>query len=403
MSRGVFVTHDQVRLTGSPDVARFLAQCLYWSGIDLVEQRQGWFYKSREEWQAETWLSRYKQEKAREQLKSMGLLEEKRQRRNTGIRIWFRLNRALYNGLVNTSGHQGLSEDSRLTLDYDNEHWRFASAALMVRTLEQYPQASVEVMQDAIDGHLEFWMFKTQKQSGVTMAQLRGRFLTREKGFLVAMNEIGQKDRKCLAEDSSVEQNNSTNSDELLTGLSGCSTSSVSIDISIDTEDNGTIVPNYPYKAEIGTIVSTFTAINDVEYSDYHCVNNHDDSEISVENDESVEQERSIEPGGSLLPENLIDCPTEKHSTEPQDYVLCHPFIYRFVQFLQKQYEGQLLINRLALYGFNDDSVVFGLNQYIEQNGRSVMAKHALTSDLPFPEFTVVDMDDAILTSRGEW
>ena len=44
MNKGVFVTNEQVRLTGSPNVARFLAQCLYWSNIEMVQQRQGWFY-----------------------------------------------------------------------------------------------------------------------------------------------------------------------------------------------------------------------------------------------------------------------------------------------------------------------------------------------------------------------
>lgn len=101
MSKGVFVADEQVRLTGSANVARFLAQCLYWSNIEMVQQRQGWFYKSRTEWQAETWLSRYQQEKARAQLRSMGLLEEKHERRNTGIRLWFRLNTALYYALLN--------------------------------------------------------------------------------------------------------------------------------------------------------------------------------------------------------------------------------------------------------------------------------------------------------------
>ncbi|MES9983020.1 MAG: hypothetical protein ABW115_06380, partial [Candidatus Thiodiazotropha sp. 6PLUC6] len=61
----MFVTDEQVRLTGNPNTARFLAQCLYWSTRDVVERRQGWFYKTRDEWQAETWLSRYQQEKAR--------------------------------------------------------------------------------------------------------------------------------------------------------------------------------------------------------------------------------------------------------------------------------------------------------------------------------------------------
>ena len=122
MSRGVFVTDEQVQLTGSPNVARFLAQCLYWSNNELVKSRQGWFYKSREEWKAETWLSRYQQEKAREALRNMGLLKESRERTNIGIRLWFWLDMALYNRLVNQLAEPALcveTEDCSVEL-YDS-------------------------------------------------------------------------------------------------------------------------------------------------------------------------------------------------------------------------------------------------------------------------------------------
>ena len=39
--------------------------------------------------------------RARAQLRDMGLLEEDHERRNTGIRIWFRLDTALYYALLN--------------------------------------------------------------------------------------------------------------------------------------------------------------------------------------------------------------------------------------------------------------------------------------------------------------
>ena len=131
MSKGVFVTNEQVRLTGSPNVARFLAQCLYWSTkCDLVIQRQGWFYKSRTEWQAETWLSRYQQEKARAQLRNMGILKERKERTNIGIRIWFWVDQALLNVLLNSLADQSINNeavnnsvelyDSSLTKQSDN-------------------------------------------------------------------------------------------------------------------------------------------------------------------------------------------------------------------------------------------------------------------------------------------
>ena len=99
--KGVWVTQAQVRLTGSPDAARFLAQCVYWSECKTVERRSGWFYKTRDEWKAETWLSRFKQEKARKKLKDLNILQERHERRNDGIRLWYRINLGLLNHLLN--------------------------------------------------------------------------------------------------------------------------------------------------------------------------------------------------------------------------------------------------------------------------------------------------------------
>ena len=99
--KGVWVTQAQVKLTGSPNTALFLAQCLYWSNLDMVKNRSGWFYKTRDEWKAETWLSRYKQEKARKTLKDLNILQERHERRNDGIRLWYRINLGLLNNLLN--------------------------------------------------------------------------------------------------------------------------------------------------------------------------------------------------------------------------------------------------------------------------------------------------------------
>ncbi len=309
-AKGVFVTNDQVRLTGSPDVARFLAQCLYWSGIEMVQQRQGWFYKSRDEWQAETWLSRYKQEKAREQLKKMGLLEEFRERRNIGIRLWFRLNRGLYNALLN----------------------------------------------------------------------------------------------QLLTVKSSKDINDSTNSKESLIELSDCTDSSVSIDISIDTEDISTIVPNCPYKAEISTIVSDFTAINDDEYSDNHCVNNHD-VEIYVENDDSVEPEQSDEPVGSPLSAKLTDCPDNKNTVDPEIFLFCHPFIYQFVRSCAQHAEAgyqtaRELLEGISVNGFTSDEVQQGLFRFVEVYGHDILNWYQNHSPVMINPLNKVDIEDAVQVSK---
>lgn len=52
-----------VRLTGSVKAALMLSQAIYWE--ERVTREDGWFYKSIEEWQEETGLSRYAQETAR--------------------------------------------------------------------------------------------------------------------------------------------------------------------------------------------------------------------------------------------------------------------------------------------------------------------------------------------------
>ena len=104
--QGVWVTQRQIQLCDDLRVAALLAQMLYWSGVDTVKQRQGWFYKSRTEWTQETGLSRHQQERARGQLRDMQLLEERRERRNSGTRLWFRLNTARYYALINNLSEQ---------------------------------------------------------------------------------------------------------------------------------------------------------------------------------------------------------------------------------------------------------------------------------------------------------
>ena len=119
--RGVWVTQAHMRLTGSPDCALFLAQCVYWSHCKTVEQRSGWFYKTRNEWQDETCLSRYKQEKARRRLKAMGILQERHERRNDGIRLWYRINTGLLNRKLNALGEQVDLGESSSCLDVQSE------------------------------------------------------------------------------------------------------------------------------------------------------------------------------------------------------------------------------------------------------------------------------------------
>lgn len=63
-----------VEITGSVTAALMLSQAVYWSR--RTPDPTGWFYKSREQWQAETGLTRREQEGARQKLKDTGFWEE---------------------------------------------------------------------------------------------------------------------------------------------------------------------------------------------------------------------------------------------------------------------------------------------------------------------------------------
>ena len=66
-----------VDLTGTINAALMLSQALYWTN-HLKPNRDGWFYKTREDWQAETGLTRKEQDNARQRLTRLGILETRR-------------------------------------------------------------------------------------------------------------------------------------------------------------------------------------------------------------------------------------------------------------------------------------------------------------------------------------
>jgi hypothetical protein len=92
----VFVT-----LTGSVAAGLFLSQAWYWTTHGR-EDREGWFYKSREDWLAETGLGRREQETARKRLKELQFLLEAH--RGMPARLWFKLDlKAVCQGLSRLS------------------------------------------------------------------------------------------------------------------------------------------------------------------------------------------------------------------------------------------------------------------------------------------------------------
>jgi len=75
-------------VAGSVNGGVFLSQAMYWSNVKAAAD--GWFYKTSQDWEAETFLSRREQETVRRQLVRVKVLEEKR----SGIpaKLYFRIN-----------------------------------------------------------------------------------------------------------------------------------------------------------------------------------------------------------------------------------------------------------------------------------------------------------------------
>lgn len=90
-SRPIAVHRNLLSIAGAPCSGILLSQLTYWTrrGTEVV-QREGWVFKTAEQWEHETGMSWKVQRRARRILVDLGLLEE----RNVGIprRLEFRLN-----------------------------------------------------------------------------------------------------------------------------------------------------------------------------------------------------------------------------------------------------------------------------------------------------------------------
>lgn len=80
-----------VDITGSINAALMLSNAVYWTNR-LPNEREGWFHKTREEWTAETGLTRHEQERARANLEALGLMQTRRAKIDV-VRsgTWFRV------------------------------------------------------------------------------------------------------------------------------------------------------------------------------------------------------------------------------------------------------------------------------------------------------------------------
>ena len=98
---------DFTRLTGDPSAGIFLSMLFAWHGKS--HDPDGWVYKTRDDIEAETGLTRRSQETARKKLRKLGLLLE--DKRGVPAKCYFRLDSTLLFSLLNASLHESAQLD----------------------------------------------------------------------------------------------------------------------------------------------------------------------------------------------------------------------------------------------------------------------------------------------------
>jgi len=96
LDRPIAFQRSFIRLDIGVTAALFLSQMTYWTNRSSDD---GWVYKTQDEWEEETGLSRYEQEGARKKLRSLGVLLEKK--KCVPARLFYKVdNDVLYQLLV---------------------------------------------------------------------------------------------------------------------------------------------------------------------------------------------------------------------------------------------------------------------------------------------------------------
>ncbi|NLK53074.1 MAG: hypothetical protein GX295_11645 [Syntrophomonadaceae bacterium] len=83
------IPREFVLLLGSLETALILSQLLYWSGRTI--NKDGWIWKTYQEWEEEIGLSKYQVSKARRQLEGLGILECKVKKVSGNPTVHYRL------------------------------------------------------------------------------------------------------------------------------------------------------------------------------------------------------------------------------------------------------------------------------------------------------------------------
>ncbi|MCP5158510.1 MAG: hypothetical protein H6975_03680 [Gammaproteobacteria bacterium] len=110
-----------VDITGSINAALMLSNALYWTH-HLKPDRDGWFYKTREEWQAETGLTRKEQDNARQRLTRLGILETRRAKvfpDDCITAIWWKIDLNRLQGFLDSIDQLSKTDNCQLPLRDD--------------------------------------------------------------------------------------------------------------------------------------------------------------------------------------------------------------------------------------------------------------------------------------------
>ena len=121
-STTIAVYKSLIELTGKIKTAVFLSQILYWTRVGTnVSSNEGWFFKSIEQMYQETGLTKREQQRCKEYLLEVGLIETKREGMNNKLFI-----RVVIEELAKQLGHNnnGSSESIQLS-DLQNQRSLF--------------------------------------------------------------------------------------------------------------------------------------------------------------------------------------------------------------------------------------------------------------------------------------
>lgn len=172
------------KISGSVKAGLFLSQAIYWTNRSSTGN--GIFWKTQEQWEEETCLTRKEQEGARTRLKKLGILEEIKQ--GLPCRIFFKVNFDVLDELVNqytasknknqhhsippnnSTGSVPPSQPINLTLDFPINHY-------------EGPQKPKNELTEQVNQVFEFWK--------VTMEHPKAKFDDKRKKVITKALKLG--------------------------------------------------------------------------------------------------------------------------------------------------------------------------------------------------------------------